>query len=109
MCAAAREDGIEIAHLTTPGPVGLTALYAAAKLKVPLIGSFHTRAAVMNDQRSDPTVAAVLADLMRRPGCHLVACWNWKAAVLSALLRGALFFAVNLRAGVCCARRTSVS
>lgn len=54
----------------------------------------------MNDQRSDPTVAAVLTDLIRRPGRQLVARWNWKAAVLSALLRGALVFAVNLRAGV---------
>ncbi len=28
--------------MTTPGPIGLTALYVASKLGVPVIGSFHT-------------------------------------------------------------------
>ncbi len=42
LCASARRDGSELVHLTTPGPVGLAALYVAAKLGVPLIGSFHT-------------------------------------------------------------------
>ena len=32
LCAAARKDGIELIHLTTPGPVGLAALYVAAVL-----------------------------------------------------------------------------
>lgn len=49
LCAAVRKDGIELIHLTTPGPVGLAALY----------------------------VAAVLADLTRRPGWHLVERWNY--------------------------------
>ncbi len=55
---------------------------------------------MMSDHSSGPTVATVLADLTRRPGRHLVARWNWKAALLSALLRGVLFFALNLRAGL---------
>ena len=49
---------------------------------------------------SGPTVAAVLTDLFRRPGRHLVARWNWKAALLSGMLRGALFFVASLRAGL---------
>jgi glycosyltransferase involved in cell wall biosynthesis len=35
-------DHVEIVHLTTPGPVGLAALHVAAKLGVPMVGSFHT-------------------------------------------------------------------
>ncbi len=40
---AAKADGIELVHYTTPGPVGLAAMYVAAKLKVPMVGSFHTQ------------------------------------------------------------------
>jgi glycosyltransferase involved in cell wall biosynthesis len=32
----------DVVHLTTPGPVGLAALYAASRLKLPMVGSFHT-------------------------------------------------------------------
>jgi glycosyltransferase involved in cell wall biosynthesis len=35
-------DGIDLVHLTTPGPVGLAALWVASRLGVPMIGSFHT-------------------------------------------------------------------
>src|SRR5262249_10536639 len=35
-------DGIELVHLTTPGPVGIAALWVASRLGVPMIGSFHT-------------------------------------------------------------------
>jgi glycosyltransferase involved in cell wall biosynthesis len=35
-------DGIDVIHLTTPGPVGLAGVWAASRLSVPLIGSFHT-------------------------------------------------------------------
>ena len=42
LCAEARRDGIELIHLTTPGPVGFAALHAAQELRVPLIGSYHT-------------------------------------------------------------------
>lgn len=45
-------------------------------------------------------MSAVLADLVHRPGHYLITRWNWKAAVLSALFRGALFFAANLTSGV---------
>jgi glycosyltransferase involved in cell wall biosynthesis len=35
-------DGAEVLHLTTPGPVGLVALWIAHRLGLPTIGSFHT-------------------------------------------------------------------
>jgi glycosyltransferase involved in cell wall biosynthesis len=35
-------DGIDVVHLTTPGPVGLAALWVASKLGLPMVGSFHT-------------------------------------------------------------------
>ena len=37
-----RKDGVDLVHLTTPGPVGLAALHVAAQLRLPMIGSFHT-------------------------------------------------------------------
>jgi glycosyltransferase involved in cell wall biosynthesis len=39
----ARTDGIQLVHYTTPGPVGLAAMYVASKLQVPMVGSFHTQ------------------------------------------------------------------
>ena len=36
------EDGVDLIHLTTPGPLGLVALWVAAQARLPLIGSFHT-------------------------------------------------------------------
>lgn len=35
-------DGVEVIHLTTPGPLGLVALWVAAQASLPLVGSFHT-------------------------------------------------------------------
>jgi hypothetical protein len=46
-----------------------------------------------------PTVAAVLTGLIRDPARHLIRRWNWKSAVLSSLLRAAIFFFTNLVAG----------
>jgi glycosyltransferase involved in cell wall biosynthesis len=39
---AARTDRIDLIHFTTPGPVGLAALWVASKHGVPMVGSFHT-------------------------------------------------------------------
>jgi glycosyltransferase involved in cell wall biosynthesis len=36
------EDGIELIHYTTPGPVGLAAMWVASRLNLRMIGSFHT-------------------------------------------------------------------
>jgi glycosyltransferase involved in cell wall biosynthesis len=35
-------DRIDVIHLTTPGPIGLMALWVAARAALPLVGSFHT-------------------------------------------------------------------
>jgi len=37
-----RRDGVDVIHLTTPGPLGLVALWVAAQASLPLVGSFHT-------------------------------------------------------------------
>lgn len=42
---AARRDGVDLVHYTTPGPMGLVAQYVAATLQVPMVGSFHTQLA----------------------------------------------------------------
>ena len=36
------EDRVDVIHLTTPGPIGLAALWVASRASVPLVGSFHT-------------------------------------------------------------------
>src|SRR5215210_717036 len=46
------------------------------------------------------SVGDVLSSLFRRPGENLLRRWNWKSAVLSALIRGGLFFAANIGAGL---------
>jgi glycosyltransferase involved in cell wall biosynthesis len=38
----AREERIDVIHLTTPGPIGLTAMRVARVLGLPMVGSFHT-------------------------------------------------------------------
>jgi hypothetical protein len=45
------------------------------------------------------TVPAVFRDLARDPARHLLSRWNWKSALLSSLLRAAIFFATNLAVG----------
>jgi hypothetical protein len=46
------------------------------------------------------TVSGVLRDLVSHPMDCLVRRWNWKAALTSALMRGGIFFSVNLSAGL---------
>jgi len=46
-----------------------------------------------------PSLSAALLDLLRHPFTALVAEFNWKTAAISALLRAAMFFCTNLRAG----------
>jgi len=45
-----------------------------------------------------PAVGAVLTDIIRRPGLVLWSRWNWKAALMSSIMRGSIFFSVNLYA-----------
>lgn len=51
------------------------------------------------------TVGDVLCDIARHPMRFLVRRWNWKAGLLSALLRGAVFFTTTLSVGVAEATR----
>jgi glycosyltransferase involved in cell wall biosynthesis len=37
-----RQTPVDVVHTTTPGPVGLAARWLAARLRVPLVGSYHT-------------------------------------------------------------------
>lgn len=45
------------------------------------------------------SLSEVIASIARHPLLRLVRYWNWKSAVLSALLRASIFFWVNLTAG----------
>lgn len=47
-----------------------------------------------------PTVWGVLTALICHPIEHFVRGWNWKAATVSSACRAAIFFAVNLPAGL---------
>jgi hypothetical protein len=49
--------------------------------------------------REAPTVQEVITGLVRHPARNLFARWNWKAALLSSLMRGAIFFFTNLISG----------
>ena len=42
------------------------------------------------------TLSAVLTGFVRDPRGTLLARWNWKSAVMSSLVRGAIFFGVNV-------------
>ncbi|MEI2655505.1 MAG: hypothetical protein V9G12_25770 [Microthrixaceae bacterium] len=46
------------------------------------------------------SLRAVLLDLVRHPRRELVSAWNYKTAVASAVLRGSLFFAMTISAGL---------
>lgn len=54
----------------------------------------------MGPARKKPTtVGAVLKSLLRDPQEYFIRRWNWKSAILSSLLRGAIFFSTNLVVG----------
>lgn len=64
----ARADRIDLVHLTTPGPVGLAALYVAWRLRLPLIGSFHTDLAAYAALLSGSSrLGALMREYMRWP------------------------------------------
>ncbi len=49
--------------------------------------------------RGTMTVGEVLAGLVLHPYENLLRNWNWKSAILSACIRGTIFFATNISAG----------
>jgi len=63
-----RRDGVELVHLTTPGPVGLAAVYAASRLRLPMVGSFHTDLAAYTRLLSGSTyLSRIVQEYMRWP------------------------------------------
>lgn len=52
------------------------------------------------------TVAETIGHMARHPMRFLMTQWNWKAGLLSALLRGAIFFGSTLSVGAAAAART---
>ena len=66
--ARAKADRIDVIHLTTPGPVGLAALYVASRLNVPMVGSFHTDLAAYTALLSGSRrLGALMREYMRWP------------------------------------------
>jgi phosphatidylinositol alpha 1,6-mannosyltransferase len=64
--ARAREDRIDVVHLTTPGPIGLAAVYTAWRLQLPMVGSFHTDLAASASVLSgSPRLGALMREYMR--------------------------------------------
>lgn len=64
----ARRDRISVVHLTTPGPVGLAAMYVASRLQLPMVGSFHTDLAAYTRVLSGSTrLASLMREYMRWP------------------------------------------
>jgi hypothetical protein len=55
------------------------------------------------------SIDAVMRRLARHPVQSLVRRWNWKSAVLSAMVRSTLFFIVNINAGIDAARDAFVT
>ena len=53
----------------------------------------------LSPDQNGTTVHAVILGILRDPVGTLLLRWNWKAAVLSSLLRASIFFLVNLTAG----------
>ncbi len=58
-----RRDGIDLIHFTTPGPVGLAALFVAWRTGLRMVGSFHTDLATYTARLSG---SARLGALMRQ-------------------------------------------
>lgn len=54
----------------------------------------------MPDHGRDTHVGTVARAIVRHPVDRLICRWNWKSAVLTAALRGAIFFTTHLTAGL---------
>ncbi len=66
--ARAKADRVDVIHLTTPGPVGLAALFVAWQLGLPMVGSFHTDLAAYTSLLSGSRrLGALMREYMRWP------------------------------------------
>ena len=63
-----RRDRIDLLHLTTPGPVGLAALFVAWRTGLRMVGSFHTDLAAYTERLSgSPRLGALMREYLRWP------------------------------------------
>jgi glycosyltransferase involved in cell wall biosynthesis len=61
-----QQDGVDVLHLTTPGPLGLTALWVAGQTQLPMVGSFHTDLAAYTELLSgSPRLGYWMREYMR--------------------------------------------
>jgi glycosyltransferase involved in cell wall biosynthesis len=66
--ARAKADRVDVIHLTTPGPIGLAALFVAWRLRVPMVGSFHTDLAAYTSALSGSVwLGSLMREYMRWP------------------------------------------
>lgn len=64
----ARADRVGLLHLTTPGPIGLAALFVAHRLRLPMVGSFHTDLASYTSLLSgSPRLGRLMNEYLRWP------------------------------------------
>ncbi len=64
----ARRDRIELIHLTTPGPIGLAALFVAWRTGLKMVGTFHTDLAAYTATLSGSArLGALMREYMRWP------------------------------------------
>jgi len=64
----ARHDQLDVVHLTTPGPIGLAALFVAWRLGIPLVGSIHTDLAAYTVALSgSPRLGMLIRKYLRWP------------------------------------------
>ena len=54
------------------------------------------------------TLRQACTELLRHPVRHVILRWHWKSALMSAIVRGLLFFAANMGAGPWRASRASI-
>ncbi len=84
-----RQDRIDLLHFTTPGPVGLAAMYVATKLRLPMVGSFHTDLAEYTRLLSrSPRLGDLMQQYMRWPYGRCVRVLAPSAATRAILVRG---------------------
>lgn len=63
-----RADRVDLIHLTTPGPVGLAALFCAWRTRLPIVGSFHTDLAAYTERLSGSSrLGAWMREYLRWP------------------------------------------
>src|SRR5262245_3790110 len=64
----AKADRVDLIHLTTPGPIGLAAMFVASRLRLPMVGSFHTDLAAYATLLSgSPRLGVLMREYMRWP------------------------------------------